>query len=112
MKLEKLRKYLTVLLMVAGLATLNTGCFKMAVPQERVLPVMLWPLPPEIPRISFVNALSRPEDLNIANGPVKRFLRYLAGRAETPLANPSWAGGGPRGQAFCGGSFPEKSPRV
>jgi DNA-binding beta-propeller fold protein YncE len=108
MKLEKLRTYPAVLLMLAGLATLNTGCFKMAVPEERALPVMLWPLPPEIPRISFVNALSRPEDLNIANGPVKRFLRYLAGRAETPLANPHGLAVDARGRLFVVDHFLKK----
>jgi DNA-binding beta-propeller fold protein YncE len=88
MDLKKFRKYLTLLIMAAGLVTLNTGCFRMAVPEDRALPVMLWPLPPEIPRISFVNSLSRPEDMGIVNGPVKRFLRFLGGRAETPMANP------------------------
>lgn len=88
MDFKKLRKSLTVLVMAAGLVTLNAGCFRMAVPEDRALPVRLWPLPPEIPRISFVNSLSRPEDMGIVVGPVKRFLSFLAGRAETPMVSP------------------------
>lgn len=74
--------------MAMGLGTLNTGCFKMAVPEERPVPVILWPLPPDVPRISYVNSLSRPEDMGIQEGTVKSFLRFLIGRAETPIVNP------------------------
>ena len=84
----KIGRSLTALCMAAGLVTLNTGCFRMAVPEDRPLPVILWPSPPDIPRVSFVNSLSRPEDMGIVEGPVQGFLRFLAGRAETPMANP------------------------
>lgn len=80
------RRCLLGLCLVA--AALNTGCFKMAVPEERELPPLIWPDPPEVPRISFVNSLSRQEDMGIAEGPIAGFLRFLAGRPETPLSNP------------------------
>ena len=83
-----MRRYLSAMALAVVIATLNSGCFKMAVPEDRALPVILWPDPPEIPRISFVNSLSRQEDMGIVDGPVKSFWRFLAGHAETPLSNP------------------------
>lgn len=87
-RLTFIKAYLMGFCLAAVLVTLNTGCFKMAVPQERQLPVMLWPDPPEIPRIIFVDSLSRAEDMGIVEGPVKSFMRFLIGRAETPMVNP------------------------
>lgn len=84
----KTGRFLTALCMAAGLVTLNTGCFRMAVPEDRALPVLLYPAPPDIPRISFVNSLSRPEHVGIEESPLQGFLRFLIGRAETPMANP------------------------
>lgn len=55
-------------LLVLGLALVPTlaGCFKMAVPEVKPTQVILWPEPPAVPRISFVNTLARPEDLGIS----------------------------------------------
>lgn len=77
-------------LLVLGLALVPTlaGCFKMAVPEVKPTQVILWPEPPAVPRISFVNTLARPEDLGISEGVWQGFLRYLAGRPETPLVSP------------------------
>lgn len=84
---EKYARHLMTLCL-AGLLVLNAGCFKMAVPDSAPTPVIIWPNPPDIPRISFVKSLSRPQDMGIVEGPVKSFLRFLAGRAETPMINP------------------------
>ena len=78
----------TALCLAAGLLVFLAGCFKMAVPVKEPTPVILWPEPPEIPRIHFVNAVSRPEDMGIGNGAFRNFLRYLAGKADTPMVNP------------------------
>lgn len=78
-----LRLTLTVLLALS-----LSGCFKMAVPEPRPSVVILWPEPPEVPRISYVNAVSRPQDLGIEEGVWRGFLRYLAGRPETPMVSP------------------------
>lgn len=74
--------------LAAGLLGLNAGCFKMAVPEKKPATVILWPAPPEIPRISFVNAIARPADMGISEGIMQGFLRYLSGRPETPMVNP------------------------
>jgi DNA-binding beta-propeller fold protein YncE len=79
---------LLAFILATGLLGLNAGCFKMAVPDSRPTPVIIWPTPPEVPRISFVKSLSRAEDMGIEEGLVKSFLRFLAGRADTPMINP------------------------
>ena len=84
----KYGRYFIALCLAAGLLVFNAGCFKMAVPVNEPTPVLLWPEPPEIPRIHFVNAISRPEDMGIANGVFRNFFRYLAGKVDTPMVNP------------------------
>lgn len=74
--------------LAVGLVTLNAGCFKMAVQEKKTTPVIIWPEPPDIPRISFVNSISRPEDMGITESVFQGFLRYLAGKPETPMVNP------------------------
>jgi DNA-binding beta-propeller fold protein YncE len=88
MKRARIIRCLSTACLVMGLATLTAGCFKMAVPDRKPLPAMIWPLPPDIPRISFVNTLSQPEDMGIVEGPVRSFLSYLAGKVDTPMVNP------------------------
>ena len=84
----KYLRRLVVISLAVWLLGLQSGCFKMAVPESAPATVIIWPGPPDIPRVSFVRSLSRPEDMGIVEGPVKSFLRFLAGRAETPMINP------------------------
>jgi DNA-binding beta-propeller fold protein YncE len=56
---------------------LLVGCFKEIAPEKRPLPEIVWPKPPETPRIRFVNSVSRPEDLNIKENTLRRFFRFL-----------------------------------
>jgi len=88
MKLKRIFGYRLAVGLAVALATLTAGCFKMAVPDAKPAPVILWPAPPETPRISFVNAVSRPEDMGIADGAIKGFLKYLLGKPATPMVNP------------------------
>ncbi|PIX97355.1 MAG: 6-bladed beta-propeller [Hydrogenophilales bacterium CG_4_9_14_3_um_filter_63_34] len=88
MRLKRIFRYGLAVCLAVGLATLTAGCFKMAVPDSKPATVILWPAPPEIPRISFVNAIARPEDLGIKDGVFKGFLKYLLGKPATPMVNP------------------------
>lgn len=58
------------------------GCFRQAVEVREPLPDIIWPKPPEIPRIRFVNSITKPEDFNIREGAFKRFIRFLSGSKE------------------------------
>ncbi|MCP4667304.1 MAG: 6-bladed beta-propeller [Deltaproteobacteria bacterium] len=75
---------------IAALAlTLAAGGCHWAGPQKREpLPVIVWPKAPEIPRVRFVNAISRPEDLRITGSMFKRFLSSLVGRARASMGSP------------------------
>jgi len=65
------------------------GCFRQAVEIRAPLPDIIWPRPPEIPRIRFVNSITKPEDLNIRQGAFKRFIRFLSGsREEDGVSSP------------------------
>jgi DNA-binding beta-propeller fold protein YncE len=88
MKFASISRLCMVVGLGVWLATLHAGCSTMAVPERKSTPVILWPAPPEIPRISFVNAISRPDDIGITEGALWSFLRYLSGVPETPIVNP------------------------
>ena len=51
-------------------------------------PDIVWPPPPEIPRIRFVGAVSKPQDLQIRPGVFRRFFDYLIGKTEVPMVAP------------------------
>jgi len=70
--------------MLFALAACSTGGRTTSEP----LPDMVWPNPPEIPRIRFVKTVSRPEDLRIRPGLFKRFWGYLIGQNETSMVAP------------------------
>ena len=50
-------------------------------------PDIFWPKPPEIKRIEFVKAVSKPEDLNILPGVLKRLANYIVGKAPASIVS-------------------------
>jgi hypothetical protein len=96
--------------MALGLVTLNTGCFKMAVPEDRPLPVILWPLPPDIPRVSFVNSLSRPEDMGIVEG-AEEFSAFSGRQGGKRLCQPHGLEVDAE-ETLYSGSISQKNPRL
>ncbi len=77
-----------VLLAVTVLFFGLEGCFKEIAVEKKVLPVIIWPLPPEAPRIHFVNAVSNPEDINIRESLSQKLLKFFTGRRKAPIVNP------------------------
>jgi len=53
-----------------------------------VRPDIFWPNPPEVKRIAFVKAISKPEDLNIRPGILKRMVNYIVGRGPASIVSP------------------------
>jgi len=49
---------------------------------------LVWPRAPEVPRIRYLNSISRPEDANITIGAVRRFLDYMIGAPEKSMVTP------------------------
>ncbi len=74
-----------ILLLVCSLSL--QGCFKNIVSREP-LPVIIWPMPPEIPRISFVNSISGPSDMNIVDGAAKRLFNHFLKKRTAPISSP------------------------
>jgi len=74
---------LTVILFMGPMA-----CVKDTPIDQEPLPDIVWPKPPEIPRIRFVAAVSKPQDLQIRPGVFRRFFDYLTGKAEVPMVAP------------------------
>jgi DNA-binding beta-propeller fold protein YncE len=65
------------------------GCVIQSVKEREPLPDIVWPKPPEIPRILFVDSVSRPEDLNLRDGTLKRFLSsFLGGEEKKGIMKP------------------------
>ena len=68
MKNRRCVTWIMVILLTVTMLFALAACSKGRVPAGDPLPDIVWPNPPEIPRIQFVNAVSRPEDLQIRPG--------------------------------------------
>ena len=64
------------------------ACVKNTHIAKETPPDIVWPQPPEIPRIRFVGAVSKPQDLQIRPGVFRRFFDYLIGKTEMPMVAP------------------------
>jgi DNA-binding beta-propeller fold protein YncE len=83
-----LKQYATIILILPAIFLLVEGCVKPTAEQREPLPEIVWPQPPEKPRIRFVNVVSRPEDLQIKMTSFKRFLGYFSGKTDTAMVAP------------------------
>ncbi len=72
----------------AGLVGFNAGCANRPATERPPNAVILWPAPPEVPRISFVNTVAQPADMGIRDGALGNLLRILSGKRPTPIVNP------------------------
>ena len=68
MKNRRCVTWIMVILLSVTMLFARAACSKVSKPTSEPLPDIVWPTPPEIPRIQFVNAVSRPEDLQIRPG--------------------------------------------
>ncbi len=83
MNLTDCSRRLSVVLL--GLALTGCGAPGHKVAQSTPL---LWPAAPDAPRVAFVKAFSRPEDLGISRGFLQRAADLLFGRDESALVRP------------------------
>jgi len=73
--------WIAALLLTAG------GCAHRSA-GTRAYPEIFWPKPPETKRIAFVNAVSKPKDLNIHPGIFKKVVDYMVGGTESTIVSP------------------------
>ncbi len=64
------------------------GCVKGTVKVRQTLPEIMWPGPPEPPRIRFINSISNSEDMGIRHGAISSFFRSLVSKPEQPIITP------------------------
>ena len=64
------------------------GCFTQVAEEREPLPEIVWPKPPGVPRIRFVNSISRKEHLNIEDEASKRLLGFFKGIKESFIIKP------------------------
>ncbi len=60
------------------------------VPRVKVAntPPIVWPKPPETPRIKFLNSVKNPSDFSISQGIFKSFIDYIAGKTIHSIVTP------------------------
>jgi DNA-binding beta-propeller fold protein YncE len=73
--------------LMAAICLVISGCASQA-EVSGVRPDIFWPNPPEVKRIEFIKAVSKPEDLNIRPGILKRLADYIVGRAAASIVSP------------------------
>lgn len=80
------KKCSVVLILIFSFAL--QACFQQIAGTRQPLPDIIWPDPPEIPRIRFVNSISRPEDLNIKSSTFDKFFRFIKGEESKDINYP------------------------
>ena len=88
MKKQKTSKALTVFILAVTILVGLGGCTKEIEKAHLPIPDIVWPPAPEIPRIRFINAVSKPQDLHIKRGAFKKFFDYLTGKTAVSMIAP------------------------
>jgi DNA-binding beta-propeller fold protein YncE len=80
-------RYILLAAFMAAICVVLSGCAGHA-DVSGVHQDIFWPKPPEIKRIEFVNAVSKPEDLNIRPGILKRLVNFVSGKEPVSIVSP------------------------
>lgn len=82
--------HLAYLLLIAGLIVLLSACEPLPIKAEPkpVNPNLVWPSPPETPRVAYVQSIAKPEDLGIRHGFWQRVKALLMGESDERLVRP------------------------
>ncbi|MEW6374961.1 MAG: 6-bladed beta-propeller [Thermodesulfobacteriota bacterium] len=82
---KKMKTFRIILPLVFGfLLIMAPGCGKPApTPIQNSTPSLVWPLPPEKPRIQYLYSISKPEDIGISPSFFEKAVGFLAGKKAT-----------------------------
>lgn len=83
-----MRAHAILLSLALGMASALNACVPLREPPAAAQAPLVWPESPAAPRITFVRAFSRPEDLGISQGFWARIGELLFGRTEVRLVRP------------------------
>jgi len=82
------------------------GCQLVVNPVIRPIPHMVWPVPPEIPRIQFINSVSGPLDLGIRKNLFEKFYAYMTGEEDVVILAPYGLEMDRKGKLYVVDTFP------
>ena len=88
MKKQTISKSLTAFILAVTIIIGPGGCTQEIEKAHLTIPDIVWPPAPEIPRIRFINAVSKPQDLHIKRGAFKKFFDYLSGKTAVSMIAP------------------------
>lgn len=80
------KKRVTVLFL--ALSFLASGCAKAPVVSTEAATELVWPKPPETPRIRFLYTIATPQDMHIRPGLFKKIARLVKGQAPSRIMQP------------------------
>jgi DNA-binding beta-propeller fold protein YncE len=89
-----------IIFLFLSLLLLAPGCFKEIVETREPLPSIIWPKPPAVARIRFINSISKPEDLNIRPSFSRKLLNFVMGETKTSVVNPYGITTDPEGRLY------------
>jgi DNA-binding beta-propeller fold protein YncE len=90
--------YLVIIILIS--VFMLQACFKQIAETRQPMPDIIWPDPPEIPRIRFVNSFSGPEELNIGTSTFEKFMRFFKGEENKSISNPYGITVDPEGRLY------------
>jgi DNA-binding beta-propeller fold protein YncE len=80
-------RYILIAAFTAAIGMVMSNCAG-HVNVSGVRPDIFWPNPPEIKRVEFVRSVTKPEDLNIRPGILKRLVNYIVGSTAASIVSP------------------------
>jgi hypothetical protein len=105
MKKKKSFSRIAVIILAVAVFHGPGGCGKGIDRAREPFPEIIWPGPPEKPRIRFVGAVSRPEELQIKPGLFGKFFSYLIGKDERSMVAPYGVGTDDSGRLYVVDTF-------
>ena len=100
-------RYIIFAALMAAICIVMSGCARHA-SVSGVRPDIFWPNPPEVRRIEFVKAVSKPEDLNIRPGILKRLVNYIVGKGAASIVFPYGVATDSKGRLYVVDTFQKR----
>ena len=102
-----MKQYLHRGLALAVVMLLLTGCAQQPAVIQPVpaAPALVWPKPPETPRIQFLYSITEPRDINISTGWLQKVLDFIKGDPRKRIASPYGIGMDAEGRLYVVDTF-------
>jgi DNA-binding beta-propeller fold protein YncE len=88
-----------------GLCFFASGCAKAPVVSTEAAAELVWPKPPETPRIRFLHTITEPRDIDIKPGLLKKIARFIKGGVQRRITQPYGIKKDPEGRLYVVDTF-------